>query len=93
MTVFGDWGWIENREISNVDVPDPARLMWCGIDNEIHTRTFKMINTVRANIDSWASAVMGNGSYRFSNQEILHNVEILEAIVNSISSGKEIIIK
>ncbi len=90
MTVFGDRGWIENREISNVDMPDPARLMWCAIDNEIHTRTFKMTNTVRANIESWASAVMGNGSYRFSNEEILHNVEILEAIVSSISSGQEV---
>lgn len=49
-----------------------------------------LLNTVKTNIESWASAVIGNGAYRFSNQEILHNVEILEAIVSSISSGKEV---
>jgi predicted dehydrogenase len=87
MSIFGDRGWIENREISNVDIPDSAKLVWRGMDEEIHTRTYKMTETVRPNLESWADAVMGRGSYRFSHQEILHNVEILETIVRSIKSG------
>jgi predicted dehydrogenase len=89
MSIFGDRGWIENREISNVDIPDPATLVWRGMDEEIHTRTYKMEETVRPNLESWADAVMGKGDYRFSHQEILHNVEILETIVRSIESGVE----
>jgi predicted dehydrogenase len=89
MSIFGDRGWIENREISNVDIPDPASLVWRGMDEEIHTRTYKMTETVRPNLESWADAVLGKGNYRFSNQEILHNVEILETIVRSIKSGVE----
>ena len=89
MSIFGDRGWIENREISNVDIPDPATLIWRGMDEEIHTRTYKMAETVRPNLESWADAVMGNGDYRFSHQEILHNVQILETIVRSIKSGAE----
>ena len=89
MSIFGDHGWIENREISNVDIPDPATLIWRGMDEEIHTRTYKMMETVRPNLESWADAVMGIGVYRFSHSEILHNVEILETIVRSIKSGVE----
>ena len=48
----------------------------------------KMTDTVKSNIESWADAVMGNSEYRFTNKEILHNVEILDAIVKSIDSGK-----
>ena len=89
MSIFGDRGWIENREVSNVDMPDPAILVWRGMDEEIHTRTYKMSETVLPNLESWADAVMDKGKYRFSNQEILHNVEILETIVRSIKSGVE----
>jgi predicted dehydrogenase len=89
MSIFGDRGWIENREVSNVDIPDPASLIWRGMDEEIHTRTYKMIETVLPNLESWADAVMDKGKYRFSRQEILHNVEILETIVRSIKSGVE----
>ena len=89
MSIFGDRGWIENREVSNVDIPDPANLVWRGMDEEIHTRTYKMSETVLPNLESWADAVMDKGKYRFSNQEILHNVEILETIVRSIKSGVE----
>ena len=93
MSIFGDRGWVENREISNVDIPDPATLVWRGMDEEIHTRTYKMSETVKPNLESWADAVMGVGNYRFSHQEILHNVQILETIVRSIESGsKETII-
>jgi predicted dehydrogenase len=87
MSVFGDQGWVENREISNVDIPDPALLTWRGNDEEIHTRSFEMTDTVRPNLESWAEAVRGQGGYRFTHAEILHNVQILETIVRSIESG------
>ena len=89
MSIFGDRGWIENREVSNVDIPDPATLVWRGMDEEIHTRTYKMLETVRPNLENWADAVMGINDYRFSHQEILHNIQILETIVRSIKSGVE----
>ena len=88
MSVFGDRGWVENREISNVDMPDPAILTWRGMDEEIHTRTYQMTDTVKPNFETWADAVTGIGSYRFSHSEILHNVQILHTIVRSIESGK-----
>jgi predicted dehydrogenase len=87
ISIFGDEGWVEAREWSNVDVPEPALLTWQGPDREIRTQTFASANTVRANVEAWALAAMGRGEYRFSSDQLLHNIEILEAIVESASSG------
>ena len=83
MTVFGDRAWAEIREVANVDKPDPTLLTWRDMEDEIHTRTYKRTDTVRENLHEWASAVEGAGDYRFTADQILHNVEILDAIVKS----------
>lgn len=87
ITIFGDAAWVEAREFSNVDVPEPALLTWRGADGELRTRTFAATSTVRANVDSWARSAVGDGAYRFTADQLLHNVEILEAIVESARSG------
>jgi hypothetical protein len=43
---------------------------------------------VRAGCEHWADAVAGRVVYRFSNQERLGNVAVLEAVVRSAESGK-----
>ena len=88
ISVFGDRGWVETREVSNVTDPDPAVMTWRGMDLEIHTRTFKPINTVLANLHDWADAVDGSSVYRFTRQQKLHNIQILDAIVRSAASGR-----
>jgi predicted dehydrogenase len=87
ISVFGDAGWVEARESSNVDVPEPALLTWRGMDNEIHTRTYAHSDTVRANAEQWAGAALGIDTYRFDDEQLLHNVEILEAVVRSARDG------
>jgi len=86
--IFGDRGWVESREVSNVPDPDPATQTWRGMDGEIHTRTFQHTDTTLMNLHAWADAVEGKAPYRFTRQELLHNVQILEAIVTSAASGK-----
>lgn len=83
ISVFGDRGWAEVRETTNVDDPAPAQLTWRGVDMAIHTRTFDHTDTVRMNLHAWAGAIAGEGEYRFTDAEKLHNVQILEAIVRS----------
>lgn len=86
-TLFGDRGWADVTETTNVDKPEPALLTWRGTDTEIHTRPFPHRDTVGANLHQWAGAVLGLGTYRFTDAELVHNIEILEAIVRSTSSG------
>ena len=90
LSLFGDKGWAEIREVANVDKPDRSLLTWRGLDEEIHSRTYKRTDTVTANLHAWADAVAGKGDYRFTPQELRHNVEILEAIVKSAESGKPV---
>jgi predicted dehydrogenase len=87
ITLFGDRGWVEAREQSNVDVPEPASLTTRLADGSLVSRQYPPSNTVRANIEQWVSAAMGRAQYRFSESEIFHNVEILEAIVESAATG------
>ena len=92
MSVFGDRGWAEVREVDNVDKPQPTLFTWRGIDEEIHSRTYQKKNkdTVKMNLHEWANAVEGNGEYRFTPEQILHNVQILDAIVTSAEKQKPI---
>lgn len=87
ISLFGDRAWVEAREWSNVDVPEPALLVWQEPDREIRTRTFAASNTVRSNVEAWARSAMGSGGYRFTSRELVHNIEILEAIVRAASEG------
>lgn len=92
LTLFGDRGWAEIREVANVDKPDPTLFTWRGMDLEIHTRTFKRTDTVTQNLHAWADAVKGKGEYRFTRQQLLHNIEILEAIATATETGERQII-
>ena len=91
--VFGDKGWGEARENSNVDIPEPATLTTRWLDEELTVQTHQARNVVRANLDQWADAAMGNGTYRFTPDQLLHNVEILQAIVLSAETGAEVTVR
>ena len=88
--VFGDKGWGEARENSNVDIPEPATLTTRWLDEEMTTQTYASQNVVKANLEQWADAAEGKGSYRFTPDHLLHNVEILQAIVASAESDEEV---
>lgn len=91
ISVFGDEAWVEARENSNVDVPEPAILTWRGLDWETHSRTFAASNTVRANLDQWAAAILHGDDYRFTDEQLVHNVEVLEAIVRSAAADGSVV--
>ena len=59
----------------------------CGPDGNQSTKTYPPKNAVKANLHEWADAVMGRGTYRFSNDELIGNVAVLEAISQSVENG------
>lgn len=87
ITVFGDKAWAEDRETTHVSDPEPACLTWRGLAPELYTRTYKNPDVVLKNLNEWATAATGDGHYRFTAEENLHNVQILEAIVKSAETG------
>ena len=88
ISVFGDRGWAEIRETTNVDDPAPAHFTWRGMDMQIHERIFEHTDTVRINLEAWADAVAGSAPYRFTDAHKLHNVQILEAITRSMETNE-----
>jgi hypothetical protein len=90
MTFFGSEGWIEIRENGNVDKGLPSDLTRCDATTARVTRSYAPANTVRANFEAWAAAVAGEAPYRFSRDELLDNVRILDAVVRSSQQGGEL---
>ncbi|NND48858.1 MAG: gfo/Idh/MocA family oxidoreductase, partial [Rhizobiales bacterium] len=48
------------------------------------------VNTVRMNFEAWAAAVEGDGEYRIKPSEMVANIALLEAIVNSAKAQKAV---
>ena len=82
-TVIGDQGWVEVQEAGNVDKGLPSTLVYVDAGGARKTRTFDPIDTVSKNFEAWADAVEGRCAYRFTPDQLLANVRVLEAIVRS----------
>ena len=60
-------------------------------DGSRQTRSYHDVNTVRLNFEAWADAVEGRAPYRFSTEQLLGNIRILDAVVRSAAAdGKPI---
>ncbi len=86
--VFGSHAWAEARETQHVD-PGGTTHFYVRRrgDAEQTRRDFEPASPVRAGYEHWADAVAGRVEYRFSNEERLGNVAVLEAVVRSAESG------
>jgi predicted dehydrogenase len=83
LTVFGTDGWVEVRENANVDKRQPSDFVHAGPTGARTTRSFAAIDTVRLNLEAWAKAVAGEAPYRYTREQLLDNVRVLDAIVRS----------
>jgi predicted dehydrogenase len=82
-TVIGDQGWVEVQEAGNVDKGLPSTLLHVDANGARTTKRYEPTNTVLRNFEAWADAVEGRARYRFTAEQLLANVCVLEAIVHS----------
>ena len=87
-TVFGEKGWVEIREVSNVDFDDPAEFIYCDKHGKRVVEEHPVVNTVKLNFEEWADAVAGRLAYRINIDEVISNVQILESIINSADKNQ-----
>ena len=88
-TVFGSHAWAEARETQHVDPGGTTHFYVRRRGDAEQTRTdFEPASPVKAGYEHWADAVAGQVEYRFSNEERLGNVAILESLVRSSETGK-----
>ena len=86
-TLFGDQGWVETQEGGNVDKGIPSSFVHCGVDGARETRSYDHVNTVRLNFEAWADAIEGRAPYRFTAEQLLANIRILDAVTQSAAAG------
>jgi predicted dehydrogenase len=86
-TVYGDAGWVEVQEGGNVDKGLPSVLVHADRSGARTTRAYAPANTVLANFEAWADAIEGRAPYRFTPEQLLANVQVLEAVIRSAENG------
>lgn len=92
-TLMCDSGWVEVQEGGNVDKGIPSSFVYCRPDGSRETRNYDHANTVRMNFEAWADAIEGRAPYRFSTEQLLANISILDAVTQSAAAdGKPIIL-
>jgi predicted dehydrogenase len=89
LAVFGSHAWAEARETQHVDPGGTTQFFVRHRGDREQIRTdFAPAGVVRAGYEHWADAVAGRVPYRFTNEERLGNVAVLEAVVRSAESGR-----
>jgi predicted dehydrogenase len=83
ITVFGSLGWVEVKENGNVDWGLPTDMTITNQEAKRSYQTFQASNVVLKNFEAWADAVAGISTYRYTPEQILNNIQVLEAIVYS----------
>lgn len=89
--VFGSTRWVELRNDSHPDTPGGiARMDVQASGTALEHHQFPWIDTVDANLNAFADAIEGKAAYRFAQQEMVHNIEVLEAISASAETGETV---
>ena len=80
LNVFGSEGW------AKVVAPDELEIS--ALDGTTQTRKVEAVNPVRANMEGFADAIAGIDNYKFTTDQMIHDVAVLAAIDRSLISGK-----
>jgi len=89
--VFGSDAWVEVRNDTHPDTPGGmAELVLARTDQPHHIERFEWTDTVVANLEAFADAVAGVAAYPYTHEQLIHNIEVLEAITESAEKGETV---
>jgi len=89
--VFGSAAWIEVRNDAHPDTPDGvAELVLSRTNQPHHIERYDWTDTVVENLEAFADAIDKSAPYPFTHEELVHNIEVLEAITQSAENGATI---
>ena len=89
--VFGTDMWVEIRNATHPDTPGGKVTMeaYRSIDDAT-TTDFEWTDSVTANLEAFGAAIRGEAPYPYSDFELMHNIEVLDAIVASAETGEAV---
>ena len=89
--VFGSDQWAEVRNDTHPDTPGgAAHLTLSRTGTSPETESFPWTDTVMDNLSAFADAIEGRAAYPFTAPQLVHNIEVLEAIAASAASGETV---
>jgi len=89
--VFGSDQWAEVRNDTHPDTPGGAAYLTRSRSGEaLKTERFPWTDTVMDNLTAFADAIDGRAPYPFTQPEMVHNIELLEAIAASAASSETV---
>lgn len=91
MQVFGSEKWIEIRNATHPDTPGGEISYVEAMTGTSHIeKTFEWNDAVVANLEAFRRAAIGEADYPFTLDEMVHNIEVLEAITLSASDRRTV---
>lgn len=94
MHVFGTTRWVEVLNDSHPDTPDGiVRVLTAETGHPIAQRNYEWEDAVVANLEAFAQYATGESSYPFTLEEMVHNIEVLEAITVSAENRETVFLK
>lgn len=89
--VFGSERWAEVRNNAHPDTPGGvAELTVLKTGEAPQIERYDWTDTVVANLEAFAAAIAGKAPYPITTDEMIHNIEALEAVAISAEDGKTI---
>lgn len=89
--VFGSDAWAEVRNDTHPDTPGGvAELVVARTDQAHQVQRYDWTDTVVANLEAFADAIAGVADYPYTHEQLIHNIEVLEAITQSAETGQTI---
>lgn len=94
MHVFGSQKWIEVLNESHPDTPGGKVTYVEAVTGQDHVRReFEWEDAVVRNLEAFRAAVKGEKPYPFTHEEMVHNIEVLEAIARSAEDRRTVHIR
>jgi len=89
--VFGSEQWVEVRNDTHPDTPGGVAELVLARTGEPHrTERYEWTDTVVANLEAFAAAIAGEADYPYTAEQMVHNIEVLEAVTLSAEQGETI---
>ena len=87
--VFGSQKWVEVRNDTHSDTPGGVtHFTTAESERPSETEEIEWSDSVVENLQAFAAAIDGSAAYPFSDEQLIHNIEVYEAIVSSADSGQ-----
>ena len=80
LNVYGSEGWVK--------VVDHDKIEICMVDGNPELKKVSTINPVKANMEGFADSIAGTDDYKFTNEQMIHDVAVSGANERSLVSGK-----